>query len=383
MTLIGPTTTRDLNRSAGLSVWRGRTIFFTVFLAIMALGSSVAAQGSGPDMNDPVVIAQGGNPVGTLIIYVVGADGKQVTSQGVVTIFRAGEVSGQHQGLSGNGIARFNFLANAAYTVIVTADGYKDAREEAEITPGKTMSEVTVTMERPDGGTSDPPDAKGVVLAPKAKQEAQKGIDAMVAGQYEEAQKHLNAAYKMAPGNPDLNDRMAELFLTMKNFDKAQTYLQKALSIEPDNASALTDLGWLHVQQGDNADAETVLQRAITADPQRWFTHWLLGLSYLRQGNYDSARQEAATAVKVGKGAAADAQYLLGESLALLGRNEDAIKALQDLVKSAPDNSNVASARILIAKLEASGTQALVQSTSSVAPTAAAASSSAPSEKSQ
>ena len=328
-------------------------------------------------MTDPVIISQGGNPVGMLIVYVVGTEGKPVTGQGVVTILRSGEVSGPHQDLSTNGVVRFTSLANATYTIIVSVAGYKDARDETDITPNKSMSEVTITMERPGGDSSQQPDAKGVMLAPKAKKEAQKGIDAMRAGQYEEAQMHLEAAYQLAPGNPDLNDRMAELFLTTKNYDKAQTYLQQALSIDPDNAGALTDLGWLRVQQGDNAAAETTLQRAITADPQRWFSHWLLGLAYLRQGRYEDARQEAAEAIKVGKGAAADAQYLLGESLALLGRNEEAINALQQLIKNSPNNSNATPARTLIAKLQTSGTQTMLQS-SAPAP---AANSGASSEK--
>ena len=307
-------------------------------------------------MNDPVIISQGGNPVGMLIIYVVGADGKPVTGQGVVTILRSGEVSGLHQDLSANGVVRFTSLANATYTIIVSVVGYKDAREETDITPNKSMSEVTITMERPGGDASQQPDAKGIMLAPEAKKEAQKGIDAMRAGQYDEAQKHLEAAYHLAPGNPDLNDRMAELFLATKNYDKAQAYLQQALSIEPDNAGALTDLGWLRVQQGDNAAAETALQRAITADPQRWFSHWLLGLAYLRLNEPVKAQTEATAAVKVGKARAADAQYLLGEALALQGRNSEAIKALERLVKDSPDNSNVSAAKALIARLQ-SGSQ--------------------------
>lgn len=307
---------------------------------------SVTAQ----EAPDPVVAAQGGNPRGMLIIYLVGDDGKPVSASGTVTIFRAGEVSGSNQ-MTSSGIARFSSLANAAYTVITSVSGYRDARVETEITPGHSVSEVKVTLERMADDSAQQGDAKGIVLAPKAKKEAQEGIDAMRAGHYDEAEKHLKAAYDLAPGNPDVNDRMAELFLMTKSYDRAQSYLETALSIEPDNVSALTDMGWLHVQRGDSAAAESVLQRATTLSPNRWFAHWLLGVAYLRQHNYEQARVEATTAIKVGKGAAIDAEYLLGESLAAQGRRDEAIKALQDFLRDGPDNSDAAAAQTLIANL--------------------------------
>jgi Flp pilus assembly protein TadD len=307
--------------------------------------------------SDPVVISQGGNPTGILIVYLVGADGTPVTAPGVVTVLRAGEASGPHEMTGSNNVVRFNQLANATYTIIVSVAGYKDQRSEADITPGASMSEVTVSMERANEGAPQQAAAKGMMLVPKAKKEAQKGIDAMRAGQYDEAQRHLQAALQLAPGNPDLNDRMGELFIVTKDYEKAQTYLRQALSIEPDNAGALTDIGWLRVQQGNNPDAQTSLQRAVTIDPQRWFAHWLLGVCYLREGQFDGAREEALTAMKVGKGAAYDAEYLLGESLAALGQNDDAIKALQQLLKDSPENSNAPAARALIARLQAGETQ--------------------------
>ena len=315
------------------------------------------------DVSDPVIVSQGGNPRGMLIVYLVGDDGTAVTTSGVVTIFRAGEVSGPHEDTGPNGVARFIQLANAAYTIVVSVPGYKDARTEADITSNHTVVELAVTMERLPGNPADEGNAKGIVLAPKAKKEAQEGIDAMRAGKYDEAEKHLKAAYKLAPGNPDVNDRLGELYLETKDYEKADSYLKQALSLDPDNTAALTDMGWLRVQRGDNAGAETVLEHAVTLDPQRWFTHWVLGVAYLRQHDYERSRSEAATAIKVGKGAAVDAEYLLGESLAAAGRNDEALKALEDFVRDAPNNANARAAQTLIANLRAAGARPLAQIT--------------------
>ncbi len=303
------------------------------------------------DVSDPVIASQGGNPTGMLIVYLIGGDGTAVTTSGVVTIFRAGEVSGPHEDTGPNGVARFIQLANATYTIVVSVPGYKDARTEADIAPNHTVAELTVTMERLAGDPADEGNAKGMVLAPKAKKEAQAGIDAMRAGKFDEAEKNLKAAYKLAPGNPDVNDRLGELYLETRDYEKAESYLKQALSLDPDNTGALTDMGWLRLQQGDNAAAETALEHSITLDPQRWFTHWVLGVAYLRQHHYEQARSEAAIAIKVGKGSAVDAEYLLGECLAAAGRNNEAIKALQDFVRDAPNDANAKPAQSLIANL--------------------------------
>lgn len=328
-----------------------------VVILLLAFGRSVWAQ----DLSDPVIAAQGGNPTGMLIVYLTGDDGTPVTTSGVVTIFRAGEVSGRHENTGANGVVRFIQLANAAYTIVVSVPGYKDARTETDITPNHTAAEVTITMERVAGNLADEGNAKGIVLAPKAKKEAQAGIDAMRAGKYDEAEKHLKAAYKLAPGNPDVNDRLGELYLETKDYEKAETFLKQALSIDPENAGALGDMGWLHMQQGDNVAAETALQHAISLEPQRWFTHYELGVTYLRERDYEQARSEAATAIKVGKGAAVDAEYLLGECLAVAGRNDEAIRELQEFLHDDANNANAKAAEKLIANLRAAGPRGAAQ----------------------
>jgi len=337
---------------------RGPTnCLLALFLLLWCPALSVWAQ----DISDPVIASQGGNPRGMLIVYLIGDDGNPVTTSGVVTIFRAGEVTGPHENTGPNGVARFIQLANAAYTIVVSVPGYKDARSEADITPSRTAAELTVTMERLHGDPAEEGNANGMVLAPKAKKEAQEGIDAMRAGKYSEAEKHLKAAYKLAPGNPTVNDCLGELYLETRDYGKAESYLKQALSLDPDNSGALTDIGWLRVQQGDNAAAEAALERAITLDPQRWFAHWVLGVAYLRQHDYEQARSEAATAIRVGKGAALDAEYLLGEALAAAGRNDEAVKALQEYIHDAPNAANVKAAEVLIANLRAAGSHSLTE----------------------
>ena len=294
---------------------------------------------------------------GMVIVSIVGPDGNPLQGAFDVKMIRAGTMfTDRYQTTDASGVTEFTQLQFATYDVTASGQGYKPGTASIDVTGARSTATVTVTLEPTADNPSTPPDEKGISLAPEAKKEAAAGISAMRAGHYDEAEQHLNAAYKLAPGNPDVNDMMGELFVTTKDFDKADTYIARALSIEPDSAAAQTDMGYLHVQERDYPAARTNLERAVILAPKNWFAHWLLGLTYLRLNDAAKAQTEATAAVKVGKARAADAQYLLGESLALQGRKDEAVKALERLVKDSPDNSNVSAAKTLIARLQ-SGSQ--------------------------
>jgi Flp pilus assembly protein TadD len=278
---------------------------------------------------------------GSVIVYVVGSDGNRVNRAFDVTITRAGILFTDHyQTTDQSGMTQFAQLQFAEYQVTASAPGYKEGGATVDVTAVRNPAVISVTVEPTSDNSSTPPDEKGITLAPKAKKEAVAGISALQAGRYDEAEQHLLAAYKLAPGNPAVNDMLGELYITTKDYDKAEAYLLRAASIEPDDPAAQTNLGYLHVQRKDYTAAQMNLERAVILTPQNWYSHWLLGIAYLNLRQPEKAGDQAAAAVQAGKGQAPDAQYLLGEALALQGRGADAIKALDQLLKDAPDYSN-------------------------------------------
>jgi Flp pilus assembly protein TadD len=286
-----------------------------------------------------------------IVVNVVGDDGDPMGEGAQVTISSEGD-AGRSDVAGSNGVVRFVGVSRGDYAVTVRDPGYKDGFGSVEVASSYGQFSTTVTLE---ADTSSDADAKGMMLAPKAKAEFDKGVDAMRERHYDEAQKHLEAAYKLAPGNPDVNDKLGELYLLTRNLERAQQYLQNALSIDPDNESALTDTGELRIEQSDYPSAEKSLSQAVSLYPDDWFAHWMLGVVYLRMNENEKARSEAAAAIKSGKRNANDAEYLLGEALAKLGRTDEAIHALQLFIKDAPKNSYAPAAKVLIAKLQSGG----------------------------
>ena len=331
-------------RSARVCVYRLHLVRALMLVALIGTLASIAtAQFGQPGTNT--------QPRGavTVTVTVVSENGAPPESGGEVTLALNGEAGGQTESTGSNGVARFARVPAGTYSILVRIPGYREGTGSVEVAMnyGAVTTQVTVA---PD--IQETHESKGFLLAPKAKKELDAGIAALRARHNDEAQKHLEAAYKLAPGSPEVNDALGELYLQTKDYEKAQEYIVQALSIDPQSPPALTDLGELRVMQRNYIDAQPPLEQSVGIDQRNWFAHWLLGVAYLHTNDNDKARVEALAAIKAGKGAADDAEYLLGEALAALGRNDEAIQALKTFVTGSPKNSYAPSAQAMIAKLQ-------------------------------
>jgi tetratricopeptide (TPR) repeat protein len=134
--------------------------------------------------------------------------------------------------------------------------------------------------------------------------------------------------------------------------EQAKAYLAHAATLDPHDVQALTLLGRLYIQQGDSGAARTALEQAVAADPENWEAHNLLGNVYLKLNEFEKAREQAQLAIERGKGGGGAAQLVLGEALANLGRDQEAIQALKSFLQYAPTSPTAPQVRDLIAQLE-------------------------------
>ena len=80
--------------------------------------------------------------------------------------------------------------------------------------------------------------------------------------------------------------------------------------------------------------------------------HYLLAESYLRLNEFEKAREQAQAAVERGKGNGGVAQVPLGEALASLGRDPEAIQTLNAFLREMPESPSAPGIRELVATLE-------------------------------
>jgi tetratricopeptide (TPR) repeat protein len=305
----------------------------------------------------PVVRAQRGGPgagssQATVVVRVEAPDGGPFDGSADVSMSTSGAGGALHDLTRDQGQAEFNGVAMGTYYVTVTANGYKPAEGQVEV--GESMGGAYTTWIRLEEDTGATAGAKGSgrpMLAPKARKLLEQGVEALRASKLDEAQKQLQAAYKLAPGSPDVNYFLGYAFLQKQDLPNAENYLTRATSLDQHYADAFVALGQVRLQQGDLASAASTLQQATTIDPENWMAHWALASIDLKQSKYEDARNEAQIAVQNGKGAANGAEIIIGEAWAGSGDIDKAIDALNSFLRDAPGNSAAPTAQAMIAKL--------------------------------
>ena len=247
--------------------------------------------------------------------------------------------------------ASFGDLVIAPYDIEVSAVGYLTAHKEINVLGALSTYREEITLERDP--TSVELNAPTVTQMPKkAAKETLRGVAALKSGNYKEAQKRLDAAYKVMPASVDLNFLLGYLSMQQKQLDLAQNYLGRAVAIDPHNVRSLILLGRLYLQREDFANARTTLERAVADGPQDWMAHNLLGETYFRQREYLKAQEQTKLAIEKGPPGANSARLILGQALANLGRNVEAIKVLQAFLQQAPASPMTPQVLGLIAEIE-------------------------------
>lgn len=292
-------------------------------------------------------------PHGTIQVQLHLGDGSHFGGMGRVRILTLGGPAIAENSLDASGQATFRGLVPGSYIAEGSAPGYITAREQVEIE--MKWSSVTVQLiMKPDnvGGATTPSGPVPPILAPNARKELDKGIQAFEKPDLELARKHFEKALAMAPGNPDVHFLSGVLEAQEKNFAAAQAHLEKAIQLYPNHFHALQLLGELENQQNRATDAVPHLEKAVSLQDGSWKAHWALGVAYLKTNQPEKARQQASRAIALGKANAGIAHLLEGQSFVDLGQLDAAETSLRAFINDEPTNPYSARARAALAAIE-------------------------------
>lgn len=237
------------------------------------------------------------------------------------------------------------------YNVEVSAIGYLTARKEIDVTQLRQRQQVKVDVvlhADPDAVKLDPDSS----VSGKAAKEAEKAVSDMTVGNFQDAQKHAQAAYKTAPDSAYTNFLMGYMAFQTNDFNNAQTYLSKAVSLDAHDLQALSMLARLQLARKDFAGAKATAEQAVAAAPDSGTAHGLLADAYLNQGDYKNALDQADQSIAKNKSAISNSQVVRGEALAHLGRDQEALQTLKTYMQNAPDSAAGPYVQALIAALE-------------------------------
>jgi tetratricopeptide (TPR) repeat protein len=278
--------------------------------------------------------------------------GQIITTPATVKIYRSGILSGQAVTSKGRAFFILNSLGD--YVITVDASGYRAAQKEVSLRVA-VEDEEDIYLKRdsvPENGSAVPGKP---LLAPKAKEAFDKGMQALNEDKLDAAEKYLDEASKLAPSNPDVLYIQGVVYLKKRNWSKAQTVLEKATQIDPNHAPALAALGMALADDGKFHQAIEPLERSMKIAPGDWQTHWTLAKAYYHHQQFDSALKMSQQALDESHGAAPEIELLVAQSFTAIGKYEESAQALRDYLKNHPKDPGAVTARRWLDRLTADG----------------------------
>jgi tetratricopeptide (TPR) repeat protein len=270
------------------------------------------------------------------------SSGEPISAPATVKLYHDGIPA--DQGATSHGRAFFISRSLGNFTLIVEATGYKAAQKEVSL-PVALKAEVDVYLQREHSGNESVGAPGKPLLAPKAKEAFDKGLQAINANKLDAAEKYVTEATKLAPGHPDVLFLQGVLYLNRRNWPQAQTVLEKATQMDPANSRAFAALGIAFSNQRKYEEAIPPLEKSLQLDGSGWETQWTLAKAYYYHEEYGEALKASRQALADSKGQAPQIDLLVAQSLTALGRYEDSAKTLRAFLKDHSDRPEAATAR--------------------------------------
>src|SRR2546421_8504357 len=206
------------------------------------------------------------------------SSGEPISAPASVKIFKEGMPTDQRE--ASRGRAFFILRSLGDYTVVVNATGYKIAQKDVSV-PVAVRAEVDIYLQK-ESATGDNTGIPGrPLLAPKAREALDKGLQALSANKLAEAEKFVDEAVKLAPTHPDVLFVQGVLYLNLRKWAQAQSVLEKAAQMDPSNAHVWGALGMALTDQGKYEAAIAPLEKSLQLEAAGGCeTHWALRQAY-------------------------------------------------------------------------------------------------------
>lgn len=295
---------------------------------VLAMAAPAAAQG----MIRGKVVDEAGKPVEGATVDIVGTENN-----------RKAQVKTNR-----NGEFMQIGLPSGTYNVTATKDKLQQALR-ATITQGKP-AELSFQLTPTSGMTPEQIKAQLQV-----QELAQGALDAMRAGQDDEAVAKFNEIVAKIPTCGDCQYNLGVLYAKKQQYAEAEGAFQKALEINPNSGDAYTGLANVYNAQKkfDLAQQASAKAAELTAASGRGGSAEALynqGVIFWNAGKFAEAKEQFEAAVKTDPGMAM-AHYQLGMAYLNLGQIPAARQAFEGYLKAEPNGEKAAEVQAFLKQL--------------------------------
>lgn len=254
--------------------------------------------------------------------------------------------------IDARGKFRFSSLQRGYYTLYVTAPGYKEVRQQADlqvVTRTYLVFELSPTDAKVGSGSSTPVIDARVPLS--AQEEFAKGRTALTDKKVKEALIHLKKAVELYPSFFEAHMLLGTVFMDESHFEDSESSLRRALEIKPESAAVLVSLGEVYRRQKRYADAEKLLEDGLKLEENSWQGHFTLAHVYWDTNEILKAAPHVGRTLQL-KPDYPDAHLLAGNIFVRLNLLDRAVIEYDEYLRLAPKGEAAEQTRQLTLKIK-------------------------------
>jgi len=237
----------------------------------------------------------------------------------------------------GRGRFRFSNLQRGYYKVIINAQGYSPAQQEADLTV-VSRSYLVFSLALDKTQSSLPMGAGEIIDArvpAEARQQFEQGRQALAHRNFSDAIASLEKAIATYPSFFEANFLLAKAYVGTRDWAKAEAPLERALELKPENPSVLVSLGEVYWREKRFTDAEQTLLEGVKLDDRSWQGHFALARLYWDMNDVMKAGRQVGLTLQL-KSDFAEAHLLAGNVLLKLNQQQRALASYEEYLRLAP-----------------------------------------------
>jgi tetratricopeptide (TPR) repeat protein len=257
------------------------------------------------------------------------------------------------------GFADLSSVTEGRYRVRASGEEIEEAAgQEFLIREGQGYYDVMLSVRRRPGRSS--PSASGNMVdvtdlnvPPKAREECDKGTEALNRNELQKARDHFDRAIRAYPEYAKAYNNLGIAWLREGHTEEGNAALRKAISLNPHLTDAYRNLARLTFSQGNLPETEDLIRQSLKDDPNDVEGLALLSKVQLTRGEMDEAIANAKKVHAQPHERYAFVHFIAASALKAKGKDQEAIQEYNTFLKEAPNHASAPAARAEIQALQA------------------------------
>ena len=260
-----------------------------------------------------------------------------------------------------NGSADFQVSSGITYRARISGQGIETTTEDFFIMGGSQIHTENINVKLTSPASQEASSASSPMVSltemnapPKARDEMQKGMDALAKGDNAKAEQHFEKAAAAYPQYARAYVGQGLVAIKTGDKTKAKDRFSKAIEVDNKFVPAYVDLARIEFQEKNYSETESLLKKVMSLNPSLPDAVALLASTEYINKEYDSALADAQRAHNLPNHEQfAEVHLLAGEILEMQNQPERAISEYELFLKESPHSPQAAMVQRELSQLRA------------------------------